>query len=138
MRLVAAQRTIHLIEPDVQDLLPDYETACTKFPPPPPSYSQATQHHPPPSAAPAHHSPQQQQQQQPQAWIYFWFISSLIYFIPIFHINQHTIPLTFSLKEDYMRTLFFFKTNYLVFFKINWVVCVTSSKVVVFIFYINK
>lgn len=52
LRLVAAQRTIHLIEPDVQDLLPDYETACTKFPPPPPSYTQATQHHPPPPPPP--------------------------------------------------------------------------------------
>ncbi|XP_075220590.1 lysosomal-associated transmembrane protein 4A isoform X2 [Lycorma delicatula] len=42
LRLLASQRTIHYIDPDVQTLLPDYETAIKKFPPPPPSYATAT------------------------------------------------------------------------------------------------
>lgn len=42
LRLLASQRTIHYIDPDVQTLLPDYETAIKKFPPPPPSYAIAT------------------------------------------------------------------------------------------------
>jgi hypothetical protein len=52
LRQVAAQRTIHYIDPDSQSLLPDlpdYETAVgdphfavKKFPTPPPSYASAT------------------------------------------------------------------------------------------------
>lgn len=44
LRLISAQRTLHLIEPEsAQDLLPDYDTAV-KFPPPPPPYNQAMSH----------------------------------------------------------------------------------------------
>jgi hypothetical protein len=53
LRLVAAQRTIHYIDPDSQSLLPDlpdYETAVgdprfavKKFPTPPPSYASVTE-----------------------------------------------------------------------------------------------
>ncbi|XP_066907781.1 lysosomal-associated transmembrane protein 4A isoform X2 [Halyomorpha halys] len=44
LRLISAQRTLHLIEPESsQDLLPDYDTAV-KFPPPPPPYNQAMSH----------------------------------------------------------------------------------------------
>uniref|UniRef100_A0A0A9YN87 Lysosomal-associated transmembrane protein 4A n=1 Tax=Lygus hesperus TaxID=30085 RepID=A0A0A9YN87_LYGHE len=55
-RLIAASRTVHFIPesppPDLQDLLPDYETACAKFPQSqatqaPPSYSQAVAAAPP-------------------------------------------------------------------------------------------
>ena len=52
LRLIAAQRTIHYIDPNSQSLLPDlpdYETAvgdprfsAKKFPTPPPSYASAT------------------------------------------------------------------------------------------------
>ncbi|KAL0271935.1 UNVERIFIED_CONTAM: hypothetical protein PYX00_005081 [Menopon gallinae] len=43
-RQIAAQRTVHFIDPVVQNLLPDlpdYETAVKKFPTPPPSYASA-------------------------------------------------------------------------------------------------
>lgn len=53
LRLVSAQRTIHLIDPDVQGLLPDYETACKKFPAPPPSYTAATSSNAPTTSAAA-------------------------------------------------------------------------------------
>ncbi|XP_014254906.1 lysosomal-associated transmembrane protein 4A isoform X2 [Cimex lectularius] len=55
LRLVSTQRTIHFIDQDAQDLLPDYETACSKFPPPPPSYNQAVLEH------------QEQQNRDPEA-----------------------------------------------------------------------
>lgn len=41
LRILAAQRTIHYIDPDVQTLLPDYDAALKKFPQPPPSYASA-------------------------------------------------------------------------------------------------
>ncbi|CAG2059510.1 unnamed protein product [Timema podura] len=89
LRLVAAQRIIHYIDPDSQSLLPDlpdYETAMgdprfmKKFPTPPPSYSAAveipvaapvTVSPPSPTSDPVS-APQQAQQtsqnQQPEDW----------------------------------------------------------------------
>lgn len=78
LRLVAAQRTIHYIDPDNQSLLPDlpdYETAIgdprfsfKKFPTPPPSYASATAAAVEVSQEPIAvvHPPQPQPQPQPQ------------------------------------------------------------------------
>lgn len=77
LRLVAAQRTIHFIDPDNQTLLPDlpdYETAVgdprfavKKFPTPPPSYAAAVEVTQELSVVAVPPQPQPQSHPQPQA-----------------------------------------------------------------------